>query len=148
MSLLFGSTWVVNSAIFAGILFMVLCANLMVERFEFERAEPWFIGLFLSVVLLWAVNTGALNAFSLPMRGIVGGLLTGLPIGFAGIIVSITLSQSERPASSLGANLLGSVLGGCLEYFSMMIGLRALALLAFTLYLAALFFLLRQNRQT
>lgn len=51
-----------------------------------------------------------------------------------------------RPAASLASNLLGSVLGGCLEYLSMLTGLRFLALLALALYLGALGLLLRSPR--
>jgi hypothetical protein len=60
-----------------------------------------------------------------------------LPIGFAGVIVSMLLARSAHPSAALGSNLLGAVLGGCLEYLSMWTGLRALAALAFLLYLGA-----------
>jgi hypothetical protein len=48
------------------------------------------------------------------------------------------LARSCNPTAALGSNLMGAVVGGCLEYLSMVAGLRALALLAFVLYLAAL----------
>ncbi|MBN1671239.1 MAG: hypothetical protein JXR37_09415 [Kiritimatiellae bacterium] len=138
LSLLFGSTWVVNSAIFGGILVMVLAANLAVQRFNFASPAPWFVGLLLSVLLLWRVDTAALAAYSLWVRGVIGALLNALPIGFAGIIFSIFLARSRNPSASLGSNLLGSVAGGCLEYLSMSLGLRALVLLALVFYLSAL----------
>ncbi|MBI3735998.1 hypothetical protein HY256_05760 [Candidatus Sumerlaeota bacterium] len=149
MSLLFGSTWLVNSAIFAGILAMVLAANLAVETFKFSQPLPWFIPLVAGVLLVWGLNGSWLNQFSLLARGMAGGFLTAFPIGAAGIIVSILLARSKNPTASLGSNLLGSVIGGCLEYLSMFAGLRALALLALMLYLLALMFLMRsQSPQT
>ena len=42
LSLLFGSTWLVNASIFSGILLLVLVANILVERFSLSRLTPWF----------------------------------------------------------------------------------------------------------
>lgn len=146
LSLLFGSTWVVNSAIFAGILLMVLIANLFVERLKLENPMPWIVLLLLSLVWVWAFDIAALNHYSMFIRGISGGLITALPIGFAGVVVSILLFRSKNPTASLGSNLLGSVIGGCLEYISMYVGLKALVLLAIVFYLAAIFYYYRGNR--
>jgi hypothetical protein len=138
LSLLFGSTWLVNSAVFAGILLMALVANELVAWLRPSRAEPWFLGLLATVLFVWAVPPSALSGLSLLPRGLLGGLFNGLPIAFAGVVVSILLARSRNPAASLGSNLLGSVIGGCLEYLSMVVGLRALVLLALALYLGAL----------
>jgi hypothetical protein len=43
----------------------------------------------------------------------------------------------ESPSAALGANMLGAVVGGLLENCSLIIGLRALLLLAFGLYVLA-----------
>ncbi len=137
LSLLFGSTWMVNSSIFTGVLVMILLANLFVERVRLKNPLPWFLCLFFSVVLLWAFNN--INLISLPLivRGVAGGLMNALPVGFGGIIVSIVLSRSKNPTASLGSNLLGSVVGGCSEYLSMCFGLKALLVLAFGFYFIA-----------
>ncbi|SDS36670.1 class I SAM-dependent methyltransferase [Opitutus sp. GAS368] len=144
LSLLFGSTWVVNSAVFGGILVMVLLANLAVERWQWRNPSPWFVALFAAVALLWWFPLDWLNTLPLLVRGVLGGLLTGLPVGLAGVIVPMLLSRSAQPAAALGSNLLGAVLGGCLEYYSMVGGLRSAALMALVLYLAA-FLLLRRS---
>lgn len=138
LSLLFGSTWLVNSAVFGGILVMVLLANVLVDRFQPTRPLLWFIPLLLSVFCIGTVNQSLLNEFSLPVRGIVGGILNALPIGFAGVIISIHLARSRNPQAALGSNLIGSVVGGCLEYLSMWFGLKVLAGVAFVLYLGAM----------
>lgn len=137
LSLLFGSTWIVNSAIFAGILLMVLLANLAVERWQLRQLGPWAAGLFASLLLLWWADPGLLNALPLAARGTIGGLCTGLPVGCAGVIVSILLARSAKPAAALGSNLLGAVFGGCLEYLSMVIGLKSLVLVALSIYMLA-----------
>jgi hypothetical protein len=53
LSLLFGSTWVVNAAVFGGILVMALLANEAVVRLWPQRLGPWVVALLASVVLLW-----------------------------------------------------------------------------------------------
>jgi hypothetical protein len=146
LSLVFGSTWLVNSAIFAGVLVTVLLANLCVERFKLQRPMPWFILLIVSAIVLWQFDNAMLNQFPMLARGVFGGIVNALPIGFAGVIVSILLSRSANPTASLGSNLLGSVIGGCLEYMSMYIGLKSLVLIALALYLSALFCIQRREK--
>lgn len=146
LSLLFGSTWVVNSAVFAGILVMVLLASLAVERWRWSRPEPWFGALFAAVALLWFFPVAWLQGLPLFWRGVAGGLLTGVPVGLAGIVVPMLLARSPQPAVALGANLLGAVLGGCLEYYSMIGGMRSTAAMALVLYLAAYLVLKRKER--
>ncbi len=145
LSLLFGSTWIVNAAVFGGVLVMALLANEAVARFRPQKVGPWFIGLLASVVLLWIFPISMLSVLGIVERGVLGGLLNALPVAFAGVIVSTRLSQSRNPSAALGSNLLGSVIGGCLEYLSMMTGLRAIVLLALALYLAALLVAMRQH---
>ena len=146
MSLLFGSTWVVNAAIFSGILIMVLLANLVIERLGWRDPRRFFALLFLAVAMLWWFPVSWLQTFDLPVRGLLGGLLTGLPVGLAGLIVPILLARSVSPAAALGSNLLGSVLGGCLEYFSMIGGLKSTALMALVLYLLAFMIVYRRQK--
>lgn len=143
ISLLFGSTWVANAAVFSGILIMVLAATLVVRGRHWSNPLPFFVPLLLSVALLWWFPLGWLQTLPLAARGLVGGLLTGMPVGFAGIVVPMLLQRSPSPTASLGANLLGAVLGGCLEYYSMIGGLRSTALMAGVLYLLALLVLRR-----
>lgn len=145
LALLAGSTWVVNSAIFASVLVLVMAANLAVARGRLRNPRPWFVPLLLSVLLVWGFDPDSLSGLALTTRIWVGGLMLALPVGFAGIIVSILLSRAPRPSASLGSNLLGSVLGGCLEYLSTVVGLRALALLALALYLVAATRVWREN---
>jgi hypothetical protein len=113
-----------------------------VLRWKFTEPMPWFFGLFGATALLYFFPIEWLHTLPLLPRGIMAGLLAGLPVGMAGLIVPILLSRAERPPVALGANLLGAVLGGCLEYYSMFGGLRSTVLIALILYLGA-FLLLR-----
>ena len=139
LSLLFGSTWIVNACVFGGVLVMVLLANMWVTRRPPQTVERWFLPLLASILVTWAVGAGVLNAFDIAVRGIAGGIIFALPIGFAGVIVATLLARSKQPVAALGSNLLGAVLGGILEYSSMFFGLKFVALLALCCYAAAAF---------
>jgi hypothetical protein len=138
LSVLFGSTWIVNAAVFGGVLAVALAANRLVERRGERDPRRWFPLLAAAVVLLWLVEPSWLNRLPLLWRALAGGLLTALPVGFAGVIVSSLVARARNLPAALASNLLGSVVGGCLEYLSMALGLRALALLALAIYLGAL----------
>ena len=147
LGLLFGSTWVVNASVFAGVLVMVLLANGYVIRRTASRIQPWYVPLVISLLAVWWLGAGTLNQFSLLTRGILGGLLFALPVFFAGVIVSTLLKRAQDVPGALGSNILGSVVGGCLEYLSMYAGLRKMTLLAMALYLTAYLILARQAAQ-
>jgi hypothetical protein len=144
LALLCGSTWIVNSAIFASVLVLVWLANMAVMKLGLRNPRPWLVPLLLAVVVVWMFNPESLIELNLPLRALLGGLVLAAPIGFAGIIVSILLSRSRNASASLGSNLLGSVFGGCLEYSSMLLGLKWLALLALLLYACAAGLIARQ----
>jgi hypothetical protein len=137
LSLLFGSTWIVNSSVFGGVLLMALAANLAVQRFQPRHLTPYFVALFAALLISYLVRPSQLLTLPLLGRGVVGGLLNALPAGVAGIIFSTLLSRSEDATSSLGSNLIGAMAGGCLEYASIVTGLRFLSAIAIALYGAA-----------
>jgi hypothetical protein len=66
-----------------------------------------------------------------------------MPIFFAGLIFSTTFRQALNPSSYFGANLIGAVIGGFSEYFSMIIGNRSLIVLVIGAYLVSLGFRVR-----
>ena len=145
LSLLFGSTWIVNSAVFGGVLFIAWIANGWVVRRDLNRVELWFVPLIAALVLSYFLRPSALLALPFPAGGIAGSLINALPIGFAAVIFSHLLRQSGDAPAALGSNLLGAVVGGCLEYVSLFAGLRSVTLIAIALYLAA-FLLLQRSR--
>ena len=107
------------------------------ERFRPSNLTPYFVALFAALLLSYLVRPSQLLALPLLGRGVTGGLLNALPIGFAGIIFSTLLSRSEDATSSLGSNLVGAMTGGFLEYASIVTGLRFLTAIAIALYGAA-----------
>ena len=137
LALLFGSTWVVNTAVFAGILAMALVSNLVVARVGRVPVVPAFVALLASLMALWWFEPSMLAGSPLLIRGGAGALINALPVGIAGLLVSQQLRTSPDPAAAMASNLVGSMVGGCLEYLSTVTGLRALVLLAMVLYLLA-----------
>ena len=135
MSLLFGSTWVVNMLVFASILVMILFANYVTAKQRDVDLNLLFGGLTASLLaafmipvrdLLWLNNMG---------QWILGGLMVALPIFFAAMIFAALLKSRPQPARALAYNLLGAVIGGVLEYSSMLFGVKALYLMALVAYL-------------
>ncbi|WP_235192823.1 hypothetical protein [Streptomyces viridochromogenes] len=59
------------------------------------------------------------------------------PIFCANLILSDRLAQAPDPTAAFGANLLGALTGGALEYLALVTGYQALLLVVATLYLGA-----------
>jgi hypothetical protein len=65
------------------------------------------------------------------------GIIT-LPLFFAGLAFSTELRRSVSVGVALSSNLLGAMLGGCLEYNAMYFGYRSLYVVALVIYALAL----------
>ncbi len=143
LSLLFGSTWIVNAVVFAGILLVAFAANAFVRWHGVSDVRIPLLLLVLSLVVNYFVGPDALLPFSLLWRGIIGGIVNALPVGFAGLTFSALFSRAAEPDAAIGSNLLGAVVGGCVEYLSIAIGLRAVALIALVFYLGVMLLVVR-----
>lgn len=137
LSLLFGSTWLVNSFVFASIMIMILLANWLVGRTNIKRLEIVyiFLGLALALNYFWPVSYWLGASFW--VRSLGPTLLVALPLFFAAIIFSHNLKAVKNLSLMFGLNLLGAVLGGFLEYSSMLTGFNFLYILAGALYFIA-----------
>jgi hypothetical protein len=62
------------------------------------------------------------------------------PIFAANLVFAQRFRDVETSNLAFGANLLGAMVGGLLEYFALITGYQALALLVAVLYVAALLF--------
>jgi SAM-dependent methyltransferase len=136
-SLLFGSTWLVNAVVFSSILAIALLSNWIVGIKKFSDPRLFFAGLMASIVFLYIVPAGALLHYSFALKVLLAGIFVALPIFFSSFVFAILISDVKDMGVALGANLLGAVMGGFLEYLSMIFGLNALYLLALAFYIAA-----------
>jgi len=140
MGLLAGTTWIVNSAVIAGVLCMIFLATVAQIKFQFKNVKIFYGLLFAALAFNLVFPISALNALPAIARLTLGSLILVAPLLFAAVIFAITFSQVKDPGKALGMNLLGTLIGGALEYLSMMIGISALNAVAALLYGLAFYF--------
>ena len=135
-ALLFGTTWLVNALVFAGVLVAVLLAIEVTRRFTPRR--PWVIAaLFISLAIVWLVPNAWLLTLPVPVRLIVAIALAFAPIFCANLYFTSRFKEAANPTAAFAANLFGAMIGGCLEYLSLLTGYRFLIVVAALIYLAA-----------
>lgn len=137
-ALLFGSTWIVNSIVISAILAMILAANLFVGRCKPTDVRPYYALLLCSLLLNYMVPLSSILGQNFLLRGLISGFAISLPVFFAGIVFAISLSKMKTVELAFGSNLLGSVVGGMLEYTSLIYGIRSLYILAAFAYVLSL----------
>ncbi len=146
-SLLFGTTWLVNSAAFFGILCSVLLANLIVSRWTIRRRWILFVFLFAALALAYAVPTAALLAIDgAYLRYGIAILFSFSPIFIANLVFSREFRDVDAGSRAFGWNLLGAVLGGGLEYLSLLMGQRNLLFIVAGCYALVAYLLSRASR--
>jgi hypothetical protein len=135
MALLFGGTWMVNTIVFAGVLVMILAANLYASRVRPLALTPYYAALFVALAVnllrsmplglarIWQVAAAILLAFS--------------PVLFAGVIFATTFGRSRHPDRDFGANVAGALVGGIAENTSMLLGFQRLAMVIVAFYALA-----------
>ena len=134
MALLFGSTWMVNAAVIAAILVMILLANALVETAKIENPMPFYAMLGLSLLFNFFVPSSAFLGWNTALRVPLAALAAALPLFFAGVIFAAAFRRARSIETALGSNMVGAVLGGLFEYVSLALGIRALLLIAFAFY--------------
>ncbi len=135
--LLFGSTWIVNSLVFFAILASVLLANLVVHRRALPRPGLLFVPLFAALAVQYLLPLQQLLGIqSVALRYAVASVIFFLPIFCANLVFGFLFKDAPRAASCFGWNILGTMVGGALEYTSLAVGYRSLTLLVALLYAA------------
>jgi spermidine synthase len=137
MALVFGTTWVVNSIVIAGLLLLIIAANLVVERRPRVPVGLAYAGIFTSILVAFLVPVRALLFPALGLKILAATFFLCLPVFFAGIVFIRSFAAAGFRGEALGSNLFGALVGGLLESFSFWFGLRSLLLLAAGLYLAS-----------
>jgi hypothetical protein len=136
MALLFGSTWLVNSIIFFAILVMILFANLFVLWFQPRKRWVLYYGLLVaSLAINLLIPMDSYLGLSGAPRAVLACTLVFAPVFFAGIIFALAFRESRRPDIDLGSNIIGIILGGLSENFSLATGFNSLLLVAIFYYL-------------
>jgi hypothetical protein len=139
-SLLFGTTWIVNSLAFFGILCSVLLAILINYRFPIRRPTPFYVLLFISIAVAYLLPPETLLFEPAWLRYLVAAGLAFAPIFFANLVFSYSFRESNAADMSFASNLLGAVAGGALEYLALITGYQALLIIVAALYALAWLF--------
>jgi hypothetical protein len=91
------------------------------------------------VPTIWLLARGALARLALSI------LFAGTPVLFASICFALRFRTRSEPNLAFGWNLAGAVVGGLIEILAVVVGLRALTLIALIAYLGA-FLTVRRGR--
>lgn len=147
-ALLFGTTWLVNALVFGGILLVVFLTVTLARRLDIKNYWPWYIALFASLAVAWIVPEAWLLSYAVVPRFLLAVVIAFLPIFLANCIFATRLRASESSTDAFAANLIGAMVGGVLEYVSLVTGYQALLIIVAILYLLALWSMPRLRSAT
>jgi SAM-dependent methyltransferase len=145
MALVAGTTWTVNSSVFAGVLCFAFLSNWIVARWNVTSLKWVFAALAVSLVGSYLFPFHRLLALPPTSATVACAVVLTLPVLFSGVVFSALLRDETEPSRALASNLFGAIFGGFAEYLSMMAGNRAMALLALCLYVTAYWLTLRRR---
>jgi hypothetical protein len=146
LSLLYGSTWVVNLLVFSGILILVLLGNLTGSFIKKIRLNLIFPLLFLSVTVAYFIPVSALLSIETgTLRNIIATVVFLGPGYFSSIIFAALIRNEQNLFQAYGSNILGAVIGGACEYLSLLFGFKFLLGIVIVFYLLT-YLLLRQTK--
>ena len=144
-ALLFGTTWVVNAIVFAGVLLAVLLAVETTRRFRTPALPVLYLGIAAALVLAYIVPNASLLALPVLPRLVAAVSLAFAPIFLANLAFAKRFAGTDDAPSAFGINILGAMVGGCIEYLALIVGFRNLLIVAGLLYLAAFALLPRRG---
>ncbi len=136
-SLLFGTTWIVNSLAFFGILVGVLLAILINDRWPIRNPRPFYVGLFVMLLVAYLLPPESLLLDPPWLRYGLAALLAFAPVFFANLVFSYSFRDTKTADMAFASNLLGAMIGGALEYLALITGYQALLLVVAALYALA-----------
>lgn len=136
-ALLFGTTWLVNALVFAGILVTVALAIEVSRRWRLPGLTTFYLLLFVALGAAWLVPPTFLLALPPGVRLVGASAVAFGPVFVANLAFAQRFRDTADSVKAFAANLLGAIVGGCLEYSALVIGYRDLLLVAGFLYVLA-----------
>ncbi len=133
-ALLFGTTWFVNALVFAGILLSVLLAIEVARRVRIRRPSRLYGVLAAALAVAYLVPGSWLLGLPVLPRFLAATALAFAPVFCANLVFAERFRGVGSSTTAFGANLLGAMVGGVLEYASLIVGFRALLVVAGALY--------------
>jgi hypothetical protein len=138
--LLFGTTWLVNSLVFSGVLALALLSAILVKiKINFNKKILYFL---MTISLILAIYIPLKSIINLPFfsKYLLAIAISLLPIFFANLIFSSNFAKQTDAGISFGLNMSGALIGGILEYISMISGYHFLLYIIALCYLLAIIF--------
>jgi SAM-dependent methyltransferase len=135
-ALLFGSTWLVNSLVFFAILCSVILAVFLSARFPVRPSTRLYAVLVGALLLAYLVPQDAfLSIDNLALRYASASIVAFLPVFLANLVFAGSFKGTGPSADvAFASNLIGIMLGGMLEYASLLLGYRHLLLIVIGFY--------------
>ena len=133
-ALLFGTTWFVNALVFGGVLLSVLAAIEVTRRRRIMRPGPLYLALLAALAIAWLLPAASLLQLDFWPRLAVAATVAFLPIFLANLVFAGRFRDVGDSTGAFGANLLGAMVGGLVEYVALVTGYQALLVLVAVLY--------------
>jgi hypothetical protein len=133
-ALFFGTTWYVNSLVFAGVLLSVYAAVETARHVKLPRPIWLYGALLVALAVSYAVPQGSLLSLPVVLRFLAATALAFAPIFLANLVFAQRFKHVGSSTTAFGASLLGSIVGGVLEYLSLITGFRFLLIVVAVLY--------------
>jgi SAM-dependent methyltransferase len=133
-ALLFGTTWFVNALVFGGVLLSVLGAIEVTKRKWVSSRPVLYAALLAALAIGWLIQPNVLLGLPFWLRFGGATLVWFAPIFIANLIFAQRFATVADSTTAFGANLLGAMVGGLIEYLALITGYQALALVVAVLY--------------
>ena len=147
-ALLFGTTWLVNSLVFAGVLVAVYLAIETANHVRLPRPVVVYCALLAALAVAWFVPQETLLGLPVVPRFLASSVLAFAPVFLANLVFVQRFASVATSATAFAANLLGAMVGGTLEYIALITGYQFLLLVIGILYGLAFLVGLRQRSTT
>ena len=96
-----------------------------------------YAALFVSIAVAWAIPPEQLLELSIGPRFVAAVALAFAPIFVANLVFAQRFKETSKTTVAFGANLLGAMLGGVVEYAAIAVGYRALLVVVAAFYALA-----------
>jgi len=136
--LLFGSTWSVNVLVILAILVTALIATVIIKLGIKFKIRNLYLAMAISILVSILVPITKFADYQPLLRYIFSCVVSFSPMLFASLIFSQTFSGEKKSALGFGYNMIGAMIGGILEYGSMIFGYHSLLYVIAVAYILAL----------
>jgi hypothetical protein len=122
------------------VLLTVYAAVELARRVRLPKPSVLYLALLAALVVAWAIPPEKLLELSLLPRFVAATLVSFTPVFLANLVFAQRFRDVGSSTAAFGANLLGAMVGGVLEYLTLITGYRVLLIVVACLYGLAFLF--------